>query len=351
MESRVYQIIEALDYGDAVSTHCIELKNILSGAEIVNDIFSKYVNEKMENFRKPISELKVSKQDVLIFHYSGKSSLINTIKALNCKKILIYHNITPHHYFEGMEPHYTHCLEGRKQLSQLRGMFDLYLGDSEYNVQELDEIGCSPTGVLPIVVDMAIKNNKKVRTKNEQDEIKFIFVGRVAPNKKHEDIIRIFEYYHTYINPNSKLYLVGNYNDYSLYYNQLMMLVQTMVSKNSIQFTGKISEGELDYHYRTADIFLSMSEHEGFCVPLLESMSYGVPTFAFDAGAIRTTLGKAGVLITSKDYDYIGELIHLILNNQALREEIINNQYDWINNFSIEATEDALLKYIDKVRI
>ncbi|MNW40488.1 GDP-mannose-dependent alpha-(1-6)-phosphatidylinositol monomannoside mannosyltransferase [compost metagenome] len=352
MDLRIFQVIDALDYGDAVSNHCIELHRALNNLGYSTQIYSKFSHEKVAEYRESFEKIKIRKQDIIIFHFSGKSLLVNELIKLNCKKILIYHNITPHFYFDGMEPHFSHCMEGREQLQELSGKFDVYLGDSQFNVEELKALGCSPCEVLPIVVDLEVKKDRKelALLKKGRAGEKFIFVGRVAPNKKHEDILKVFDYFYTYINPNAELYLIGNYNDYLPYYNKLTELSNRLASKKNIFFTGKVSEEELDFHYKSADVFLSMSEHEGFCVPLLESMSYGLPTFAFDAGAIRSTMGPAGIKLKSKDAADIAELIYYVLEDKELRTKIVANQYDWLNHFSGENTIKTLKRVIEQVK-
>lgn len=345
---RVLQLIEALDFGDAVSTHTIEIRNMLNALDISNEIYSKYVHDKVQHLRKPLDSIRVSSKDLIFFHFSGKTSLLEQLKQLPCKKAIIYHNITPHYFFEDMEPHYQHCLEGREQLKEMVSLFDLYIGDSQFNVDELSSLGCSPCRVMPIIVDMKIKGQRK-KYGGAKLGTKFLFVGRVAPNKKHEDIIRVFDYYCTYIDPKATLYLVGNYNDYMPYYDQLQQLIKNLPSKNRIIFTGKVSSEELTYHYNSADIFLCMSEHEGFCVPLLESMSYGLPTIAFDSGAISTTMGKAGVLIKEKRYDDIAELIDYLLQDQKTIQTIIDKQYEWLERFSLERSQQLLLDIVKQM--
>jgi glycosyltransferase involved in cell wall biosynthesis len=346
---KIHQIIEALDYGDAVSNHAIDLSKQLTELGFQNSIYSKYVHEKVNNFRLPIEELQTEKDDVLLFHFSGKTSMFDVIRKQKCKKILLYHNITPHYFFQGMEPHYTHCFEGRKQLKEIAGLFDMYLGDSEYNVKELEQVGCSQTRVLPISVDLKIKGDRKQYTIKKKGR-KFLFVGRVAPNKKHEDIMRIFEYYYQYIDRDSTLYFVGNYQDYLPYYNKLVSYKNTLQSSDKIIFTGKVSSEEVHYHYSTADVFICMSEHEGFCVPLLESMSYGIPTFAYDSGAIRSTMQNAGVIITKKMHEEIAELVDVILNDTQLTQEIIDQQYEHLSFFSREKALKNLEQIIQEVR-
>ena len=345
----IYQVLDALDYGDAVSNYVIEISKMLNELNIENKIYSLYVHNKVVQLYNPINQMKIGKNDIILYHFSGKSNIIDQVLSSKCKKALIYHNITPHHFFEGMEPHYHHCLEGREQLANLSGKFDYYIGDSEFNTHELEQMGCSPTMVMPIVVDLPVRAKRKIYSSKSKK--KFIFIGRVAPNKKHEDVIKIFDYYYSYINPDSELFLIGNFQDYMPYYNKLKNIITNLPSRDNIHFTGKVSNEELDYHYKTADVFLCMSEHEGFCVPLLESMSYGVITIAYDSGAIRTTMGDSGVLILEKLHEDIAELISFILEHEQLAQSIIDNQYKWLINFSRENSRQRLLSIINKMRV
>ncbi|MBB6638140.1 glycosyltransferase family 4 protein [Cohnella thailandensis] len=345
---KVIQVMDALDYGDAVSSHAIEIHGILDELGFSNEIRTIHVHEKVKHLRKSIDELLVQKDDIILFHFSGKSSSFDKIRKLKCKKLLIYHNITPHEFFEGMEPHYTHCMEGRKQLLQLAGQFDMYIGDSEFNVQELQAMGCEPTYVMPIVLELGSIIRRTVKDANKGR--KFLFVGRVAPNKKHEDIMRVFDYYCKYIDPQATLHLVGNYQDYLPYYERLQSYRAGLLSRDRILFTGKVSAEERDHYYRNADVLLSMSEHEGFCVPLLESMSYGIPTFVFNCGAVKTTMGNAGVLIHEKRFEDIAELIDAVLSDKKLAQEIIDKQYEWLNHFSRDESVKQLVSILEEAR-
>ena len=273
-------------------------------------------------------------------HFSGKNHTWETVLKANCKKVLVYHNITPAEFFNN-SIHGERCSEGEQQLLELYKYYNYYLADSEFNVQSLKQLGINKdVDVLPILIDFSkidrlLKNKRKKNT-----EIKtFLFVGRVAPNKKHEDIIDLFEYYFKNINCNSKLVFVGNYADYMDYFDKLQNKINNLYSSKNIIFTGKIDDEHLYQYYLDADVFICMSEHEGFCIPLLESMYFGIPTIAFDAGAIHTTMGDAGILIKHKSAEKIAKLIHVILTNENIQKQIVDKQYAWVRNFSREFFE------------
>jgi glycosyltransferase involved in cell wall biosynthesis len=339
---RVFQLLDALDYGDAVSRYTIDISKILNELEIENFIVSKYANEKVKDFRVEWNgNLSTNEGDIILIHFSGKSEIANKINKIKGIKILVYHNITPQNYFVGMELHFKHCEDGREQINDLVKYCDYFIADSVFNANELRKHGVNSVTVIPIVVDIPARFEKLQRNPTKKN-IQFLFVGRVAPNKKHEDIVRIFDYYYRYIDNKASLQLVGNYNDYEPYYFKLKSFIGALPSRNQIKFYGKVSDEELDSIYRRSDVFISMSEHEGFCVPLVESMSYGLLTLAYDAGAIRNTMGGAGLLILDKRFEDIAELIDVIVNDDAIYKNIINKQYEMIEKYSHENSKKRL---------
>ena len=182
----------------------------------------------------------------------------------------MYHNITPSGFFKNYDSELEYlCDQGIEELKSLNQIFDIAVGDSEYNVDCLKAYGYNKTDVVPIFLNFNINNqtyiNKEIIYNIDRKSINFLFVGRIAPNKKFEDVIITFFYYHKYINNNSNLYLVGNIQ-FPIYYNQLIDLVKRLNISKSVFFTGSVNNDELEKYYSIAHIFLCMSEHEGFCV-------------------------------------------------------------------------------------
>lgn len=343
-------MLEALDYGDGVSNDVINKSKIIGDLGYKTAIYSKWFNKKVEKFHTPVNLFKPCKTDVVLFHFSGKSTMLDKMKYLDCKKVLVYHNITPPEFFgkynsDQFKIYSQGCNEGLNQIRANIKYFDFYLADSEFNRRDLLEMGVRSVDVLPISIDF-----KKMKTYGKSEEITkrfqyrdvILFVGRVAPNKRHEDIIEVFEYYYNNISNKAVLVFVGNHSDYSEYYIELLSKIVNLNCKSDVFFTGQVGNTELYTYYQIAKAFVCMSEHEGFCIPLLESMNFEIPTIAYDSSAISATMGESGVIFYKKDYPTIAELINLVIKNGIVRKQITSKQNIWIKNFSEEEIKKKL---------
>ena len=208
---------------------------------------------------------------------------------------LIYHNITPPEYFVGV--HRTlarQSFRGRRELRAYADRCDLALGDSEFNRQDLEALGFPRTAVLPVVPDFSHLDrepNWLVAREFDDDWTNIVFVGRVIANKKIEDLIRFFHAYHTIFNPRSRLLIVGAQSGFERYLASLHQLVATLGASH-VHFVGHVSDEELVAFYEIADLFLCASEHEGFCVPLVEAFYKQVPVLAYAATAVPVDDGR-----------------------------------------------------------
>jgi len=224
-------------------------------------------------------------------------------------------------------------------------VIDFALGDSQYNRQELDVVGFRKTAVLPLFVDRE-KWGSSASDKKPKKEIDILFVGRFVPNKKFEDLIKTFYYFQKTLEPNSRLFLVGPTAGFERYLSTLQALCDSLEVKNVI-FTGQVSEVERNRLYAQADLFLCMSEHEGFCLPLLEAMHFETPIVAYEAAAVPETLGGAGILVKEKDFPAIAELIHKVVHDKELKSKIIAQQNERLKDFSRDKIEQKLKEYLE----
>ncbi len=349
----IHQFHPSFSYGDAIGNDMIELQKTLKNWCYKSDIYSQYIGPKTPPSKNYKEYLKISSPDnILIIHFSiaYNDEVLKFIESLPDKKMLIYHNITPFQYFVDINNQYEfYTKTGREQLKSLSKVVDYAVGDSEYNRQELVELGFKKNGVLPILMDFTkYASMQKYRFKKSEGYTNILFVGRISPNKKQDDIIKIFYYYKKNINPNSKLYLVGSYEGLEKYYDQLADQVKSL-KLNDVYFTGKINFDELIEYYKLADVFLCMSEHEGFCVPLIESMLFDIPIIAFNSTAIPYTLGSSGILINKKNYPEIAELIQLLIEDNKFREQIINKQRERLKDFDRESIERIFRTQLDNL--
>ena len=238
--------------------------------------------------------------DTVILHYALPSPLTAALAGHPGRRVLIHHNITPPEFFTGWDEEMARiCALGRRELPSLAGVAHLGLGDSEYNRRELEAAGFAPTGVLPIYLDFD-------RYREAPDPVllrllgdgrtNLLFVGRVAPNKRHDDLIRMAACWKRFISPDLRLVLVGKGPRTRAYADALQSLVHELgFTSAEVVFTGHVTHCELLACYASAHVFVSMSEHEGFGVPLVEAMLKGVPVVAFRGSAVGETLGEAGL--------------------------------------------------------
>src|SRR3989440_1581739 len=245
-------------------------------------------------------------------------------------KCLIYHNITPAEFFLPYRPEFAAILaQGRADLCQLAGHFPVSCGDSAYNALELAEAGFHEPGVLPIAVNpdkWSASPDTRLMDVLQDGRTNLLFVGRFAPNKKQDDLIVAFSHYLA-LDPDARLILVGKPEEADPYVTHLRQIVSSQGLEESVLFTGSVTDPQLAAYYRTAHLFWSMSEHEGFCVPLIEAMWFDVPILAFKSSAVPQTLGHAALMFTAKnDLAAVAALARILVADSGLREKMIRTQ-------------------------
>lgn len=355
----VHQLGHGIIPGDAVTTQTLEIDHRLRAWGFETEIFAQHVDPEFRHLarsdREFVSSLE-SEDDLLIYHYSIYTPNIRYFRAFRGPKILIYHNVTPAYFFHDWDRHQERlCAAGRRALSSLSSC-TLGLGDSEYNRQELIEAGFPPerTGVLPNFPQVenfdTVPVNEKLLERLCDDGVNFLTVGRVVPNKAIEDVVRIFHVYHRYVNPRSRLYVVGS-RYLPAYDEEIDALVEALGLSQAVELTGRVSLSDLKTYYQAAQIYVTASYHEGFCVPLVESMYFAVPIIARDAAAIPETLGDAGVLFTQLGYVEVAEMAHLLISDADLRAQVIARERERLRAFAPERIEDQLWSVLQQVGI
>ncbi len=350
--TRIHQFHPSISYGDAITDEMLSIQRIIRGWGLRSEIYALHIDPKMRqqtrHYRKMARDF--SDKDVLLMHYSIGSEVFDNIEELPGRKVLMYHNITPPEFFSDFNVRYYASTDwGRRELKNLVGKVELALADSAFSCHELDETGFEKTGVLPIILDFsrydAAVPDRRLMSAYEDGKTNVIFVGRVSPNKKQEDIIKAFHVYQRFINPESRLILVGSHKGLESYRGALLQLIDRLGVKDVI-LTGHVTFEELVAYYRLANVFLVLSEHEGFCVPLLEAMHFDVPIIAYNATAVPDTLGDAGVLVNKKDYLMIAEAINLLVKKEDFRAGIISGQRRRLNDFASEKLEEVLRAHL-----
>jgi glycosyltransferase involved in cell wall biosynthesis len=262
----------------------------------------------------------------------------------------VYHNITPAGYLRGVNRRVEfECRRGREELRSLVGKVELALADSEFNRRELEEMGFGRTAIVPIIVDFSRYRDasRPELVKRFRDGwVNILHVGRFVPNKKVEDVVKCF-YFYKKINPRSRLILVGTDVNLENYSGAVKELVGKM-GLADVHFPGHVDHRNLCAYYRSADLYLLMSEHEGFCVPLLEAMHFGVPIIAFRAAAVPHTMGNAGVLIEEKRFEEVAELMDLIVSDPGLRATLAAAGRERLKDFAVDKIENDLWEVLSE---
>jgi glycosyltransferase involved in cell wall biosynthesis len=328
----VNQWVPAAHSGDAIGDSARRVRDLLRSMGHESELYALTIDEALKDEVRPFDHAGARRGDLTIFHYALPSRMTAAFAALDSGRVLQYHNVTPAEYFAAYDPAlFRLAALGRRELATLVGHVDLALGDSAYNRQELDALGFGPTGVFPIAVDTARITRAVRRPALEEilDDglVNFLFVGRIAPNKKIEDHIRLAEVYKRYVDAYYRFIFVGRVDVVPRYYSMIRALMsEYRLLNDRFVFTGPIPDEELAVYYRHAAVYISLSEHEGFCVPLVEAMAADVPVMAYAAAAVPDTLGGAGVQFAPKDLEFAAELLGRLAFDDGLRANVIAGQ-------------------------
>jgi len=331
-QGAVHQVLAALAYSDAIGNLALAIQDHLRRRGFESTLFAEKIHPTMAGLARPLSEYDAAARGsaLCMFHFSIGSAASSLVYHRKEPLICVYHNITPPEFFYPFHPHLTRlCYHGKRELAAFAPRSALGLGVSEFNRGELQAAGFKCTGALPIVIDWT-RYDEKPSPVMEKRLAGFpgptiLFVGRVVPNKKFEDLLTTFAAFQRHHEPESRLLLVGDSTGHEGYLRRLLESVHSLRLRNVV-FTGQVTQADLIAAYRSADAFLCLSEHEGFCVPLLEAMHFRLPVLAFDAGAVKETMGGGGILFDHKDPRVIAEALELAVREGPFRQAVLASQ-------------------------
>lgn len=329
MSRVVHQLVHTLSYGDAISTEVLALQDTLRGLGYNSEIFALHEHPSYRGRTNPIGDLQDEEDAVVILHYS-LGSVLNQVYAdwKRGGKILVYHNITPPHWYRSVNQRVASDIEqGIKELPELCAISDAIWADSNFNAAELRNFGVNEAQVLDLLVSPTrwshARNEPLYSSVANAPGCQILHVGRLAPNKCVEDIIKSFYFLVKYIDPMSRLRLVGIDTDTEMYSFSLRELADRLGIGGAVEFTGALSDEEVRSLYEASDVYVCMSEHEGFCLPLVEAMHFGLPVVAFSAAAVPETLGDGGVLVYEKRHAEIAQIVALVARDVDLQRELV----------------------------
>jgi glycosyltransferase involved in cell wall biosynthesis len=351
----INQWVPAAHKGDAVGDSARHVRDLLRRLGHDSDLYALTIDDALTADVRSFSAPSARKGDITIFHYALPSPMTAAFRSLAGRRVLQYHNVTPPAFFADYDPRlFRLALLGRQELSSLVGRVDLALGVSEFNRQELEDLGFESTGVMPLAVDLDRLRKAAARPSLDyalDDElVNFLFVGRIAPNKRIEDHIKLAEHYKRYIDAYYRFIFVGRYDSVPRYYSTVRALMtEYRLLNERFIFTGPVSDEELAAYYRNAAVYVSLSEHEGFCAPLLEAMAADVPVLAYSAAAVPETLGGAGIQFAPKDLEYAAELLGRLAFDDDLRAKVIAGQRRRLADFGDDRITGDLAHLIHRL--
>ena len=346
MFDRIVQVCAGISPGDGISNIAVDYMRIF----IENNIDSRIVAESVAPSYKipcvyhiPSLENHITPHTLVIFHKTMVTDVSLRIINLPCQKVLLWHNITPPDFFKPYnDSMYDLAKRSIQEMVYLAHFIPNAWTNSEYSRNQLMKLGYKKVDVLHFPYDFSRFPDTKVRKNDMNTNI--LFVGRIAPNKRHEDIIRAFYYYHQ-LNPNSRLTLVGSFTGFENYKKECELLAKKL--SVPVRFVGKVSTKKLASYYQQADLFLCMSEHEGLNIPLLEAMYFDVPVLAFASSSIKEGIGDAGIVFHKKHFPYVGHLMHTVLEDKALLSRMKEAGKQRVRYFDKEHNANRLLKLVE----
>lgn len=351
---RVDQWVPALHRGDAIGDSARLMRDAFRAWGHQADVYALELDEDLEGDGRRFADWRAGgRGDVVLLHYALPSPLTPALAEVASRRVLLHHNITPPEFFAAWDTELTRICElGRRELGTLSGV-ELGLADSEYNRAELEQAGFAPTGVLPIAMDFARYRERPdpVRLRMLRDgRTNLLFVGRLSPNKAHADLIRLAAAWRRWLDPGVRLVLVGKPPRRPGYLHALRGLAAALgLGASDVVFTGHVDHAELLACYGSADLFVSMSEHEGFGVPLLEAMLLDVPVLAYRCTAVADTLGSAGLQFSEKRLPEVLELGAALVGDPALRERVLAGQRRRLRDFEPERVMEKLEGYLESL--
>jgi glycosyltransferase involved in cell wall biosynthesis len=348
--SAVHQLLPGFAFGDAISNQAMLIRDYLRSRGLKSTIFTEQIDPSMTNEAELFKDGRaVGAGDGLLYHHSIGSGLMPFLEGFSGPRCLIYHNITPPDLVRKHNPGLAAQLQqGLDELPVLSRIFSVAAGVSRFNAQELEEHGFSGPEIMPICVDPAkwnIPAAAPVMYELQDGRTNILFVGRVIDNKCQHDLIRAFAHLRRF-DPSARLLLVGGYDEREPYYQTLVRLIEERDLRGDVFFAGKVDDSYLHAYYRTADLYFSMSEHEGFGVPFIEAMWFDVPVLAYRSSAVPETLGQGGVLFTEKDdLEQVAALAHVLISNQDVRGRVLAAQQERRQDF----LPDRVLPVLDRL--
>lgn len=344
----MHQLVTVLAPGDAIGNSVFYIQNLLKNEGINTEIFAETILPDLTGNARHLGDYPSvdNEETILLAHYSIASTGMVTLPYFKARKIIFYHNVTPHHYWKDIDVLAAyHCLHGRAELTKVIPFMNYGIAFSEFSLSELKRHGLQNTARVPLPINLDLlkipADPLTLKTYEKKKEKRILVVGRVVPNKMIEDAIRVASFL-----PDSRLIVAGHTSSL-IYHHALLSLVAN--TKIKCEFTGHISQAELNALYQIADVLLVVSEHEGFCAPILEAFYFGLPVVAYASAAIPETAAGGALLFDRKDSEMIAELIRRVFSDSELRSQLQSEGTKVVHRYLEFPAKQTLLDIVKEV--
>lgn len=353
------QFVPSFVRHDAISNHVRQIQRVLRRAGYGSDVYYQEADRQLAGEGRSYVECdaRPDPDRLLLYHASTDSPMAAWLVSASASGQRIasdYHNITPSRYFARWEPPAARSMDrARSELDLLAGRTSFAFADSAYNERELRDLGYANTSVCPLLVDLEEyhrdpdeRTMAQLRREREKGGRRWLFVGRIAPNKCQHDVIAAFAVYRRLFDPNARMSLVGGVTS-PRYLRALKEMASELGVNDAVDIVESVPFPQLLAYFASADLFVCLSEHEGFCVPILESMELGLPVLAYGAAAVTETVGEAGVLLSDKDPLAVACAVDGLLADDTRVQQLVSAGRVRAGAYSLEATSKQLLEIVE----
>jgi L-malate glycosyltransferase len=354
--ARIDQIIPAIVEHDAVSNHTFAAQRLLRELGFDSEIYALIIGPGCEGRVRPLREIDKRRDGSqwILYQCSIGSPAADAVANHPGRKLLDYHNIVPEELVEKwLPPLAEESRLGRRQLATLAPMVSVAFADSAFNAAELDSFGYPSAKVVPVLVESGnllaapdARVLERFRARKRDGGTDWLFVGQIGPHKAQHDVIKAFAIYRRVYDAKARLHIVGREMG-TIYIDALRRFVASLGLANVVEFPGSVPVGTLAAYYETADAFVCLSNHEGFCAPIVEAMARGTSVVAYAAAAVPETLGDAGVLLTEKSPALVASVVHRLLNDEQTRSTFLARGRERAKRYGPDRAERAFRELIE----
>lgn len=358
----IHQFIPTLAPRDAIGAHTLQVRALLRDMGFGSEIFAGEARSEMAREAHPYRRfghgrhgLRHQGRSWMLYQSSIGSPVGDFVAGRPEPKLVNFHNVTPSAYLEAWDPEVAQATAlGHQQLVQLAPDVVLAIAVSRFNARELNEAGFRSTAVAPLLIDLGSWRGDadpatldRLTAARRAGGADLLFVGRIAPHKAQHDLIKALAAYRQAYDPKARLHLVGGVSS-PAYQRALDRFVADLGLTEAVDMAGSVSDGELAAYYRSADVFVCCSDHEGFCVPLLEAMYHQLPIVAFGAAAVPETVGAAGVVLPAKGPALVAAALHRVLDEAALHASLLEAGRARLDELSLERSRARLAAVVEE---